>query len=86
MRSVCGLSAHSKQITTLKYNPSSLQLTTSNLKESYVGKIICQGSIESSRRGTCLFSLSLHHNENKPSYDVCFYEVTEPSVLSVKQC
>lgn len=55
MRSVCGLSSHSKQIIALKYNPSSLPLTGTNLKESSVGKIICQGRIESLRRGTRLF-------------------------------
>lgn len=74
MRSVCGLSARSKRIMALKYNPSSLPLTASNLKESNVGKIICQGSIESSRRGTCpFFSVFLHHNENKLSHDMCFF-------------
>lgn len=55
MRSVCGLSARSKQTMALKYNPSRLTLTAGNLKEINVGKIICQGSIESSRRGTCIF-------------------------------
>lgn len=55
MRSVCGPSSSSKHIIALKYNPSSLQLTASNLKESSVGKIICQGRIESSRLGTHLF-------------------------------
>lgn len=43
------------RIIALKYNPGSLQLTASNLKESSVGKIVCQGRIESSRRGTHLF-------------------------------
>lgn len=37
-----GHPARSGQITTLKYNPSSLLLTTNILKESYVGKIIWQ--------------------------------------------
>lgn len=59
----------------LKYNPSSLPLTASNLKESNVGKIICQGSIEflKARDKSYFFSVFLHHNENKQSCYMCFW-------------
>lgn len=69
MTSVCGLSACSEQIITLKNYLSRLPMTASNLKENNVGKIICQRSTESSRQGTCIcmfcFSGFSHHTENK---------------------
>lgn len=83
MRSVCGLSARSKQIMALKYNPSSLPLTASNLKESNVGKIICQGTIESSRRGTCLFFHCSCITMRINGVMIYAFEVTESSALSV---
>lgn len=82
MRSVCGPSARSKQIMALKYNRSSLPLTASNLKESNVGKIICQGSIESSSRGTCLFQCSCITMRINSTM-ICAFEVSESSALSV---
>lgn len=83
MRSVCGLSARSKQIMALKYNPSSLPLTASNLKESNVGKIIFQGTIESSRRGTCPFFHCSCITMRINWVMICAFEVTESPALSV---
>ena len=78
---MCGPSARSKQITALKYNPSSLPLTASNLKESNVGKIICQGSIESSRRGTSLIFFQCSCITMRINWAViCAFEVTASSV------
>lgn len=77
MRPVCGPPARSEQITTLKYNRSSLLLTTNILKENYVGKIISQ---KNSPQGEgyrflllfffsfCFFAVFLHQDENKLIY------------------
>lgn len=86
MRSVCGLSACFKQITALKYNLSCLQMTTCNLKESCVGKIICQETIESSRRGTCLFQCSCITIKINSAMMFAFFKDVKSSAINVKQC
>jgi len=80
MRSVCGPSARPKQIRALKYNPCSLPLTASNLKESNVGEIICQGTIESSRRGTSHVFLTVLASQWEETVLLCAFEVNQSSV------
>lgn len=63
MTSVCGLSACSEQIITLKNNLSRLPMTASNLKENNVGGVqSLQG-----KGHVCMFCFSgfSHHTENK---------------------
>lgn len=91
MRSVCGLPACSKHITTPKYNPSSLLLTTSNLKESYLGKDHMPEKYRVLKASDIFsfFPVFLHH-QNKLSYTswshwaVCFKFETMP-VLSPEE-
>lgn len=66
MRPVCGPPVRSEQITTLKYNPSSLPLTTSILKESCVGKINSRRNSPQGERCS-FFAVFLHQEENKLS-------------------
>lgn len=67
MRPVCGPPACSEQITTLKYNPSSLLLTTSILKESYVKKINSPRNSPQGEGYSSFFAVFLHQEGNKLS-------------------
>lgn len=60
-----------------------LSLTASNLKESNVGKIICQWSIQSSRQETCLYFQCSCITMRINWAMICAFEVSESSALSV---